>query len=133
MLRNLKQIIKAYLILAATTLSATTTTIAQDLQGLKSFAFEIAFGAFVFDGVNFLTAKIVESDDNITFTDVVASQYYENDVLVFNDTAHQNAVHLLQYRGYKRYVKLVLTETGTVSVPVAINGLSECPEFQPKA
>lgn len=133
MLRNLAQLIKSTLILAAATLTSTTTTIAKDLQGLKSFAWEVSFGAMAFDTSNYLTATITESDDNSTFTAAPAEAYYPADQLVFNAAGDANAVHLIQYRGNKRYVKLVLTETGTVSVPVAINGISECPEFQPKA
>lgn len=132
MKRNLKQIVQIIQILAAATWAATSTSIASDLQGLKNFAYELSLGVFALDGSNYITASFLESDDNSTFTAAPASAYYSGDILVYNLAAsHQSKTHLIQYRGGKRYVKLVLTKTGVVSMPLAINSVSISPEFQP--
>lgn len=126
MLRNLGDKIKTSAIVAPAALSATTLTAAQDMQGLKNFAFLLQAGSFAFDGTNYLTCTIQECDTSDgTYVDTT-------DVLVLNDQASQeNEVHVLEYTGNKRYVKLNIVESGTVAAPLAVSGLSTAPELMP--
>lgn len=130
MLRNLAQTVKAMLLLAAQEVTADITTAAADLANFRNFAFQVAVGNFAFTNANKIALKIMESDDNITFTEAPAEAYYGS-VKELVAAADANTVHLVQYRGVKRYVKLNLDVTGTVAAPVAVTGLSTELKAQP--
>jgi hypothetical protein len=132
MLRNLADKFYKVVGLVPQTVTATGSSAVVDLKGLRNFAFMIATGAMAFDGSNKLTFKIEESNDNSTFNDVAAAEYYPDDNLVYDAAGDASNVQLIQYRGNKRYVKLTWTETGTVSVPMSVVGLATDLEHMPR-
>ena len=105
---------------APATLSASYLSSAVDLKGKRNHAFCIQVGSFAFDATNKLTYAIHESDDNSTY-----AAHSDSGTLVLNNQATQeNKVHMLEYKGNKRYVKLDVVEAGTVSVAHAVTALS---------
>lgn len=107
--------------MAKTVGSGNSTTSAVDLQGFTSCMISIAVGVFNFTGTNKLTAVVLESDDNTTYGTVALTDLEgledASTVRVWDATATDaSTVTDLFYRGSKRYVKLALNESGTVSV-----------------
>lgn len=129
MLRNVKNKIKEFFLLAPQVLVADATTLAANLAGVENFAFQVIMGAAALTGVDKIQLKLTHSDDNITFTDCVAADMYTNvsaniakELVAAGDA---NAVHLIEYRGNKQYVKLTLDMQGAMaSAAAAVVGLS---------
>lgn len=131
MLRNLAQKTKALMLLAAQSVTADTNTLSADMKDFRNFAFLVSVGNFTFTGVNKIGLKIQESDDNSAWADAPLTSYYTAAIKELIAVADANTVHVVEYRGEKRYVRLVLDVSGTVAAPVAVVGLSTELEFQP--
>lgn len=135
MWKNLKQKIYHKMVLAPATFSATAATASVDTKDLNSLAFVLSVGTFAFDGTNYLTVNMQESDDNSTWADVGSAGVYEGTapaVLVLNNQATQESMsHMVEYRGGKRYARLNIVESGTVSVALSVAAISHKPELMP--
>lgn len=83
--------------------TATATGTAVDLLGFNSAMVVISTGAIVASG-NF-TPKLQESDDNSTFTDVAAADLHGS----FATALAASTAYKVGYRGFKRYIRPVLT------------------------
>ena len=128
MLRGLNDKVKTNALIAPAALAASTLSAATDLQGKRNFAFLIQVGSFAFTGVNSLTVTIHESDTS----GGTYAAHAGSGSLVLNDQATQeNKVHVLEYKGNKRFVKLDIVEAGTVSAPMAVSGLCTDNEIEP--
>jgi len=113
------------------TLSADTSSTSIDTKELDSAGFLVQVAAFTFTGVNKVALQLTESDDNSTFTDVAAVDYEGGaikELIVAGDGAKTHAVG---YLGNKRYIKLLLNVSGTVSVAVSAIGISTKPNYMP--
>jgi hypothetical protein len=128
--RGIKGHIKAFLGLIGT-LTADTLTVAANLADVNSFGWLVQVEAFTFTSVNKVALKLVHSDDNSTFTDCALSDYEGGAIKELTTAADGGKVHAVGYVGQKKFVKLSLDVSGTVSVPVAVTGLSTCPEIMP--
>jgi hypothetical protein len=124
MLRNLAQKIKNYMVLAPQTLTADVNSTSVDLEALRSFGFIVSVGAFTFTGTNKVALVIQDSDDNVAFTSTT-------DLKELVAAADANKTHLVEYKGNKRYVRLLLDVSGTVSVATSVIGHSSDLEIQP--
>ncbi len=138
MLRGMKALLKFVVSLAANDYAATVTTTAVDNAGYRAMCFLIEVGTFTFTGVNKITVTMEECDTIAgTYTVVSANDIYnpENGTIakVLDGTEDQNAVHAIHYRGYKQFTRLVLTEAGTVAVPLAVTAVLGLPNAQPPA
>lgn len=135
MWKNLKQVTYHKMVLAPQTFAATAATSSVDTKDINSLGFLLAVGSFAFTGVNFLTVNVQESDDDSVWSDVGAEGLYEGTapaVLVLNDQASQESKsHLVEYRGGKKYARLNIVESGTVSVPLSVVAISNKPELMP--
>lgn len=89
----------------ARTSSANGTGI--DLQGYNS-AIVVFNPGTITDGTH--TPKVQESDDNSTYTDVAAADLLGS----FSDLA-SNTIQRVGYRGYKRYIRAVITVAGATT------------------
>jgi hypothetical protein len=120
MIHNLMDKIEQRFGLAAT-VSADVDTAVIDTQDLSSLAFLVSVAAFTFTGVNKIALRIKHSDDNVTFSEATLADndlYVEVPELI---TAGDGAkTHKVEYRGLKRYVKMTLDVSGTVSVAAAV-------------
>lgn len=131
MLRNLAQKIKATMLLAAQAVAADINSAAQDLKGMRSYAFMVSVGNFAFTGVNKIALKMEESDDNVTFAPCALEAYAGGAIKELIAAQDANMVHVVEYKGHKRYVRMALDVSGTVSAPISVSGLSADLEMQP--
>lgn len=123
----------------AVTTTATYTDI--DLQGFNSAILVLNCGLdagtglgashkFVFtlyDSADGTTYAVVETADMLDLT--VASGV----VLTIDAVGEDNSIYKLGYVGGKRYLQLVMTVTGTVSMPLSIECIKGNPENAPVA
>lgn len=92
------------------------------------FLLDVAIGGITFTGVNSITVEMLNSDDNVTFTDVpITSVVGPSDAaltsgVVKSWTALKAAATLnaICYRGGKRYVKLIANYNGTHGTGTAL-------------
>lgn len=105
--------------IAPADIAANTNGTSVDLLGFDSVAFIATTGAIT--GAGAFTLKIQESDDNAAWTDVAADHYQApiSGNLAAATTAKTG------YRGFKRFVRPVLTKGGGTSIfasVIAIKG-----------
>jgi hypothetical protein len=98
-------------------ITATTTSDLVDLQNFESVAIVVQIGAGSFDGSNYLTYKLQEADvtTGTSFTDVATADLVGSFSVVNGTAADANSIQRVGYIGDARYIRLVATETGTVS------------------
>lgn len=105
--------------IAPADIAASTNGTSIDLLGFESVAFVATTGVRTASGAFVLTLE--ESDDNAAFAAVAAEDYQAP---VAGNLA-ANSVAKVGYRGFKRYVRPVLTKGGGTSIfasVVAIKG-----------
>ncbi len=124
------------LLAATATITATTTTSAVDLQGgaeVAAFLIQIA-AVSAADADNYLSFTASESADGVTYTVItdplrfitpknrlLASAPHGNGPLVINNTNLANTCHLFGVTvASSRYMKLIMTETGTFSAAITL-------------
>ena len=123
MIHNLMHKVVAKFGLAAT-VTADVDSAVIDTQNMSSLAFLVSVGAFTFTGVNKIALKIFHSDDNVTFTEATLAnnEIYAAALELITAGAGANT-HYVEYRGLKRYAKMTLDVSGTVSVPVGVTAV----------
>lgn len=100
--------------IAPAVLTATNTPAAVDLNGFNSAVVVINTGAIAGSG-NF-TPKLQESDDNTNFTDVAAGDL----IGAFPAALAAASVYKVGYKGFKRYVRPVLTLNSGTSIAAGV-------------
>ena len=100
--------------IAPAVLAATTNGSGVDLLPCNSVAFVITTGAIVGSAV--MVPKLQESDDNSTFTDVAASDLQGT----FPAALAASSTIKVGYKGFKRYVRPVLTLSSGTSIAAAV-------------
>lgn len=111
-MRDIVHNIGAVQAIAPAVLAATTNSGALDLLGFESAAFVINTGEIVGDGV--FTAKVQESDQTTagSFTNV-DPKLLQGELPA---TLAANSVAKVGYRGFKRYLRLVVTKGSGTSI-----------------
>ncbi|MCO6178821.1 hypothetical protein [Ciceribacter sp. RN22] len=111
-MRDIAHNIAAVQAIAPDVLAATTMGAALDLLGYGSAAFVVNTGAIV--GAGDFTAKVQESDTTTSgdFTDVDAGLLHG----ALPASLAANSVVKVGYRGFKRYVRLVITQNSGTSI-----------------
>jgi len=126
--------IKPQLVVAPGTKSATVTSSAVDTQGYESVEFLTSIGAAgdTLSGTVLFTQKLQDSPDGSTWTDV-SSTYLLGSPAVINAPSFNSTVQSVGYVGSARYVRTVLTATGTMSsgTPIAVNAILGHPHIRP--
>ena len=132
MWKNLKQKIYVAKCLDAQVITADTNCASVDTQDINSLAFLVNVAAFTFTGVNKIALTLQESDDNSTWANV--TEVYEGTApspIILDTVPEGDKAHLVEYRGGKRYARLVLDVSGTVSVAMSVAAISNKPELMP--
>lgn len=109
----------------AQTLTGTTKSKLLDRAGYETAAILWSVGVdAALDGSNYWTPTVQESDTTVDgdFTTVAAADLLYTPTVV-DSTSEDDVTQVMEYRGTKRYIRLLLTETGTLSGPHAIIGL----------
>jgi hypothetical protein len=129
MRKCLKDTLHIASVLAAASVSASGTSASADVQDFGSLTFVVAVGATSgndLSDTHKVAIKLLESNDNVTFTDVAGADIFDAEVAAsdiaknLDATGDASSAHLVHYRGNKRYVKVNLVETGTVVAPIAV-------------
>jgi len=140
-MKDLYNNITAESVLHSVVLDATATYTDIDLQGYNSCVLLIDVGADAGSGLgesHNLVFTLQDSADGKTYANVETADMLDltvasGVVLTINSTDKDNTLYKLGYVGGKRYLRLVATETGTVSVPISIIVLKGNPENAPVA
>ncbi|MFG1342119.1 hypothetical protein [Xanthobacter autotrophicus] len=111
-MRDLKNNLGVVLAISPAVLAATTTGAALDLIGFNSAMLVVSTGAIV--GAGDFTVKLQESDTTTSgdFTDVAAADLHG----AFPASLAADSVVKVGYRGFKRYVRAVITKNGGTSI-----------------
>jgi len=139
-MKDLYNNIEAISILDPITVSATATYDDIDLQGFNSAVLLIHMGLdAALDGSNYYTFTLYDSADGTTYAvvetaDVLgAGTITSGVILTVDSTTEDNTLYKRGYVGGKRYLRLVVTETGTLSGPMTITLIKGDPEIAPVA
>ena len=128
MKRDLVTDIKVANSIKPATLTASANGGGVDTLGFMSVSVLISLAAATgLDGSNNIVFKVQESVDNATFTDVDATVAADNldgstdyvpghAAVTVDADAETDQAYKIGYRGYQRYVRVVATVTGTVSI-----------------
>lgn len=101
---------------APATLTATTTSSAIDLRGFASACVVFTVGASgdTLSGSVYWTLSLTESDDNSSYTAVTSGDIASGSAsIVIDSGSEDDQAYVMGYTGSKRYVKAVITKTGT--------------------
>ena len=122
--------VKVTQILTATAaVSADANLTAVDLKGYDSCAFGVDVGVdSALAAGHYWSLELEESDDNSSFTDVATTDMNtttgtastSGQFALIDSTDEDAVLHLVEYLGDKRYVRVVLNETGTCSGPMCV-------------
>lgn len=124
MLRNQKQKMFHKFVLGQT-VTADVNSASVETADIRSLAFLVVAGAFAFDGSNKVDLIIEDSDDGSSWE--TGGQYEAASLDAAGDASKS---HLVEYRGNKKYARLKLDVTGTVSAVISVAAVSMHPEFQ---
>lgn len=135
-MKDLYNNIEVSAILAPVVVSATATHTDIDLAGFNSACLLIDTGVDAGSGLSAshkLVFTLNHSDDGTTYTAVTTADMLDltvtsGIVLTIDSTDEDNTLYKLGYVGGKRYLELTYTETGTVSMPMAITLVKGNPE-----
>lgn len=89
-----------------------------DTQGYQSVCvvYNLGQSGDTLSGTDYWVLKLKESDDDVTYTDVVAADMFGGvDSITVDDPAEDGTAYVLSYKGSKRYLKAVVTPVGTHS------------------
>lgn len=121
----------------AVTATATYTDI--DLKGFNSACLVINCGLDAGSGLGAshkFVGVLYDSDDGTTYAVVETADMLDltvtsGVVLTIDAVGEDNSIYKLGYVGGKRYLQLIVTVTGTVSMPMSIECIKGHPELSP--
>lgn len=136
----LKDKLKVTQVLDPATVSATGNATGVDNADFNSLMFVVNVGTFAFTGSNYLDVIVQDSDvdtdgsyaaigsDDIHETmETPASGIYK----VLDSTDDDEQMYTINYRGTKRFARVRLVESGTVTAPISITAVQGHSELQP--
>jgi hypothetical protein len=140
-MKDLYNNLAASSILDPIVVSATATYTDIDLQGCNSCLLLVSLGLDAGSGLsadNKLVFVLSDSDDGTTYTavetaDMIDLTVTSGVVITVDAVGEDNTLYKLGYVGGQRYLQLVATETGTVSVPMTIILIKGHPQDAPVA
>lgn len=138
MLRSLMAKLKFLTVLFPQTITGDTNCTSVDNADFGSACQLVHVGtpAADFDGSNKIAIEVEHSDDNSTFVDCEAGDLFEPEAAgvqkILDATADKESVYPVFYLGSKRYWRIVLNETGTVSVAIGITAVKGHPHLMPQ-
>jgi hypothetical protein len=125
-------------VLHAVAVDATQTITDIDLAGFNSAELVIDAGVDAggvgLDGSNKLVFTLYDSDDGTTYAvvetaDMLGVTVASGVILTIDATDEDDTLYHFGYVGGQRYLQLVITETGTVSIPMSIMLHKGHPEY----
>jgi hypothetical protein len=119
-MRDLKNRLAAASSLVPAVRTATANGTGVDLQGYESAVVVFNVGAWT-DGTH--TISVQESDVSGSGYAAVAAGDLLGTLTAISGTGQQNAVQMVGYRGSKRYIRAIVTVTGSPSTGAAVGGV----------
>lgn len=128
--RSLKDTLKVTQILAPVAVTADVATSGVAVEAGESLQLVLNVGAFAFSTTNSLSVRVQHSDTNVgtdyeavTAADVFQDVGTSGEVEVLDSTDDASSVFTYDYKGAKKFVRLNIVETGTVSTVLAASAL----------
>lgn len=132
--RDIYHSLKVSQLVDPATVTSDTNSSELDLKGYDSamLVFNVGESGDSLSGSIKIELEVEESDDNSTWTDVadadltnVVSGTNDGTVAVIDAAAEDDSVHIVGYKGTKRYVRGVINLTGTHSngTPMSVSGV----------
>lgn len=136
MIRSMLGHLKASMIFTAATVTATGTSSTVDMQGYHGLMLLLMVGVFNFASADKLVIDVEESVDGTVWTkvadaDLIAVEAATIHRALDSSASDASTITRFDYIGAKRYVHLLWTETGTVSVPMAVAAVQSHPHLKP--
>lgn len=144
MRKMLRAQLKVESVIVPAVVTGSGTSSAVDVSDCGSLAFAVHVGATTGNDLGAshkLDIKMLESDDDSTYTQVDGDDMAQNSgaaedaandiVKSLDSTADASSTHLVHYKGSKKYVKLQLVETGTVSATMGVQAIKGHLELKP--
>ena len=131
--RDLVSDLSALVLIPSATISADNTPASVDLAGFRSctLMIEVGAGGITFSGTNKVEFVLTESDDDSTYSNVVAADVIHAPITVASGivynliVAHAAAtVVRIGYKGGKRYLKLLADFSGTHGAGTPISAVA---------
>lgn len=138
--RSIKDKLKVSQLLAAQTVSATGNSTGVDNADFNSLMFIVDVGTFAFDSSNYLDVIVQDSDVDVdgSYAAVGSDDVFETMETpasgifkVLDSTDDDAQLYTINYRGNKRYARIRLAETGTVSAPISVVAVQGHSELMP--
>lgn len=140
-MKDLYNNIEVVSVLDPIVVAATATYTDIDLAGFNSALLLISLGLDAGSGLsgsNKLVFTLYDSPDGTTYTlvetaDMLDLTVASGVVITVDAVGEDNTIYKLGYVGGKRYLQLICTETGTVSVPMTVVLAKSHPQDAPVA
>lgn len=137
--RSLKDKLKVSVLLNET-VAATGNSLGVDTSAGEALLIAVQAGDFAFSVTNSLDVQIQHSDVDtdgsyaaVTDADVFETVGDSGSVIVLDGTDNTETINLYSYKGDKKFVRVRLVETGTVSAPMAITSIQGMLKAAPEA
>jgi len=140
MVRSLKDILKVVQLLAPVSYTADTATSGVNVADAGACTLMVNVGATsgnAFSGSHSvsITVQHADVDTGGSYADVASTDLHSTEsgaiAKILDATSDASAVHLIHYKGTKKYVRLNLVETGTVVVPLSVSAILGKNELNP--
>lgn len=142
MLRTLKDKLKFSLSLAPAVISATGASTGFNVNDFGSLSFAVLVGVAAtndFSATHKLDIVLQHSDVDVdgSYSDCADADIYNAEVgasgivKALDASADSSNLYMAHYRGNKKFARIRLVETGTVSCPVGIMAIGGHSELQP--
>lgn len=128
MLKSIKDVLKFSNVIEAQAITGAVSGTGVDVENGGSLTFLVSAGDFAFDGTNKLNLIVQHADVDVDGSyaaaadaDIFDAEDGANGIAkVLDSTLDKETVHAIHYRGNKRYVRIRVTEGGTVDVPLSV-------------
>lgn len=142
MLKMLKDVLKIASSLAPAAVSATGASTGFNVADFGALTFAIHVGATAVNDFSSshkldIVMQHADVDSDGSYADCADADIYNAEtgasgiVKSLDATTDASSVHLAHYRGNKKFARIRLVETGTVSVPIGIIAIGGYGEFNP--
>lgn len=122
------------------TVAATGNSLGVDTSKGEALLIAVQAGDFAFSGTNSLNVQLQHADVDVdgsyaavTDADVFETVGASGSVAVLDSTDDTETISLYSYKGDKKFVRVRLVETGTVSAPMAVTAIQGMLKAAPEA
>lgn len=121
----------------AVTADANATGVQTSEFGSLAFLVHVGTPDAAFDATNKVSINLEESDDDSTYAVVDADGMFDGETpasgifKILDDTADKDQMYVVHYRGVKKFARIALDVSGTVSCVIGVSAVQGHSELQP--